>query len=320
MRKVFLSVLYLLLLTPFIFAQTVKKDHLIWKGQPYAAFTSLEFYSGYFYCAFREANHHSDNTGKDCGVTRIIRSKKGKTWELYQTFANQEHDLRDPQLCVTPDNRLMLTAEDVVYKENKAVSRCTVFSFKIGKYNFSDLADMVFIPILYKNWLWQPNNVNGKICGFLYVPHFAFAISDNGSQFQSFLKISDLQNPSEASVTFYKERYYALVRTCQNAELGISIDGESWQWFAMDEKIACPKLFVYNGRLLCVGRSYNGEKQQTTLFEIDTNGRRVKTLLHLSTALDCAYPGVVVHNGKIYVSYYQGNGKQSDIHFCEIKL
>ncbi|MGM9774626.1 MAG: hypothetical protein ACI3Y2_05430, partial [Candidatus Egerieousia sp.] len=274
------------------YADPVYEDRIIWEGQPYAAFTSLVHYDDYFYCAFREAMYHSDLTGNDCGVIRIIRSSDGKLWELYHTFSKPGYDLRDPQLCVTPDTLLMVIAEAVLYNGRKAVKRNSVVAFDEKEGGMSDFMEVVFTPELNRNWLWQPKSVNGKICGFLYRPYFAFAVSDDGIKFHVGPQKCDSNISTEASVSFYNECYYALVRTSDNAELGISIDGESWEWFPMGEKIACPNLFEYDGRLLCAGRLYNEKEQQVSLFEIDTKKKDIKLILNISSGRDCAYPGV----------------------------
>lgn len=319
MRWHIINIVCALLFVTFPLSSHKIKDRVIWEGQPYAAFTSLAYYNGYFYCTFREANQHWDNTGKDCGVIRLLRSRNSRTWKLCHTYRLEGHDLRDPQLCITPDKRLMLSVEDVVYIDKEAKYRKTLVSFINNRNNITDFEEMKLEPPLPWNWLWQPELVNGKICGFIYCPFFAFASSVDGIHFNIGDKISGLGSPTEASVTYYNNKYYAIVRTDGNAMLGNSTDTLDWQWSELNEQLASPKLFVYNNRLLCAGRSFD-KQSRTTLFEIFPDSQKVEKIVHLSQPGDSAYPGVVVHQDKIYVSYYLSNRKRSNIHFAKLDI
>lgn len=317
MKKGFAIFLLFLFGTFYSCANQIIDDRIIWKGQPYAAFTSLSHFYGYFYCAFREAGSHWDNTGKDCGVIRVIRSKDGIKWNLYRSFKIKGHDLRDPQLCITSNDQLMITVEDVVYKNHKAIYRNTVAAYKKNRGDFSELNSLQFTPSVSWNWLWQPTNINGKICGFIYCPYFAFVQSEDGIKYDILGKIDNLSMPTESSVVLYHNCLYSVVRTNGHAMLGVSKYGDEWDWLTLQEEIGCPKLFVYKDRLFCAGRSYQG-KARTTIFEIDTIKHSAITLFHLDESKDSAYPGVVVHNNRVYVTYYSGDGVNCNIHFCKI--
>ena len=51
------------------------KVRRIWKEAPCAAFTSLVFYEGNFYCAFREANTHVDKMAMIMDVSALFGQK-----------------------------------------------------------------------------------------------------------------------------------------------------------------------------------------------------------------------------------------------------
>lgn len=316
-----LIALLLLIFPPLLYSYSsiFGNDKVIWDKNTYAAFTSLEYYEGYFYCTFREAQKHWDNTGKDCGIIRLLRSKECEKWTLYHTYSIDGHDLRDPQLCITPDNRLMLTAEDVVYKSKEVKSRSTVYSFKKGKKKMSELHKLTFSPNQQWNWLWQPSLVNDTLCGFLYCPYFAFVKSTNNTDFMVGEKNASLNTPTEASVAYYNDNYFAVVRTEGNAYLGQSTTGEKWDWFELNEPIGCPKLFVTKNQLYCAGRSYVGG-HKTAIYKIDINTRRVDLVRVISKSKDSAYPGVVVHDDIVYVSYYAADKNEATIHICKLNL
>lgn len=320
MRFRLFSVFILATLCAFLHSQTIVKDIIIWKGKPYAAFTSLAYFNGYYYCAFREAKNHADLTGENNGIIHVIRSIEGNRWQLFQTFSKDGHDLRDPQLCVTPTNQLLLTAEDVVYRNNEAVYRKTISAIKIGKKQFSDLRELMFSPTLSWNWLWQTSIVNGKVCGFTYCPYFAFSRSKDGLNFEVENPIKGLNIPTEASVVYFTNKIIALARTNGNAVLGICEDGVEWRWQELNIPISCPKLIVYKDMLYCIGRTIHKNKNFLQLFNIDIENNYAESITEIHSGKDNAYPGAVIVDDVLCISYYSGDGKNSNIHFAKVKL
>lgn len=307
------------LFTP-LSAQEIISDKVIWSGQTYAAFTSLVYYNGYYYCAFREANKHWDNTGKDCGIIRLVRTRNHKQWKLFKTFKKDGHDLRDPQLFITPDNVLIISAEDVVYRNKEAVYRNTVYSFKQGMKRMPELSDLNFTPDVKWNWLWQPEIVNNKVIGFLYCPYFAMAESDDGINFRVDSRIAGLPTPTEASVSYYQGNYVAIVRTSEESYLGKSKDLKEWDWNKLNKNIECPKLFVYDNNLYVVGRLRHLLNKSVTVLHLNLKDYNAKEVLTISKGSDNGYPGVVKRGDYIYVSYYDSGSGASNIHIANIKL
>ena len=87
----------------------------IWDGAPHNAFTDLIYHQGEWFCAFREADYHSDRPTNKApgrekagrhGEVRVIVSSDGDQWESAGLVAEQGFDLRDPKLSVMPDGRI----------------------------------------------------------------------------------------------------------------------------------------------------------------------------------------------------------------------
>src|SRR5687767_7676252 len=85
----------------------------IWDAGPHNAFTSLVRFNGAWFCAFREGKGHVSPDG----AARVLTSADGETWASAARLTNPAADLRDPKLCITPDNRLMLTCAGATPKE-----------------------------------------------------------------------------------------------------------------------------------------------------------------------------------------------------------
>ena len=78
----------------------------IWHHGAHNAFTDLIRWRDRFYCTFREGYQHVSYDGK----IRVLVSEDGETWKPAALFVLPGYDLRDPELEITPDDRLMLLA------------------------------------------------------------------------------------------------------------------------------------------------------------------------------------------------------------------
>lgn len=61
MKKRFLSIIVIVIIAKIsLQAQVLVYNQKIWQGGDYAAFTSLVYYKGFYYCTFRDADKHAD--------------------------------------------------------------------------------------------------------------------------------------------------------------------------------------------------------------------------------------------------------------------
>lgn len=302
-------------------SQTITDSRIIWEGNNYAAFTSLSYYNGYFYCAFREGNSHYDANGNNCGMIRIIRSKKGKIWRNFKTIKIDGHDLRDPQLSITPAGRLILLMENVVYKQGKAIFRKSCVAFIFPKKELSELLPISYKPALERNWLWNIEWIDNIAYGFIYVPFFALVKSTDGLNYNIVRKFNLKQTPSEASVIVdNRNNFFAIARSEGNAYIGIGdrVSGE-WFWHASNYKIGCPKIIKVGKDVYVIGRNMSS-KPHTTLFKYNAIKKDVEPFIELSDTGDCSYPGIVYRKGYLFISHYEGNGTNSNILLTKIKI
>lgn len=317
-----LGLIGLLILFLLLTSAAIKEPstNLIWKGDSHAAFTSLVYYNNYLYCAFRNANQHADTNGKDNGCICIIRSKDGDIWESFLRFDNQEYDLRDPQLSVTPSGKLMLLTEKVQYNEGHAKTRSTAVTFIKEDGSFTPISSIHFDTYDNWNWIWNIEWIDGVAYGFCYIPFFGLVRSEDGINYELVEKIHLDGNPSEASVgKLDKNHLLAVVRRDSLAALGIyNLTEKQWQWKDCEEIIACPKILKVRRDILVVGRSYKFGLQ-TTLYKYKKSKYSLDPLVRIPGGKDCSYPGFVYKNRYLFISYHKGNARTSDIYLSKIK-
>lgn len=319
LKRIFLALF--VCLSTSMYAQKIISDEVIWVGHPYAAFTSLTYYKGYYYCSFREAKKHWDNTGEDCGNVIVICSKDSKNWEVYLTFTDPGFDLRDPQISVTADGRLMLLTEKCQYRDGKVRYRqtCTAFIGMNGE--STPLTSIVLDAAQDWNWVWNVNWFDGKAYGFTYAPYFGFVESKDGHTFDMLQKVELSDILTEASIIKLKKgKYIAVVRREKNALIGLyDTKYRLWAWKDAGYRIDCPKLISIKGEIYVLGRFY-GDVEQTAVLKLDKKELTLKKIIGIDGEKDCAYPGAVYRNGILYVTYYSGDGKRGDIHLAKIRL
>ena len=80
----------------------------IWSRAAYNSFTDLIRFRDRWFCAFREGTGHLSPDG----ALRVIASADGEHWDSVASIPCPDsfQDLRDPQLSITPDGRLMINA------------------------------------------------------------------------------------------------------------------------------------------------------------------------------------------------------------------
>ncbi len=328
--KIIVSTISLLLLLSIFIAfarnendenPRIVSSRVIYKGRPYAAFTSLVFYNGYFYCSFRDASLHYDPSGNDVGVVKIIKSKTGKKWKEFLTLKMDGIDLRDPKLSVAPNGKIMLLFNAVKYVNGSSVYRQSHVSFISADKSYSEPTPISFTPELNWNWLWDARWIKNTAYGFIYSPYFAFVSSEDGMDYNVISKLDIENSPTEADVIEYEDKFISVVRRKTNALIGISENkGEDWMWFDAGTKIGCPKLFIYKNQIYAVGRAYNKKSTCLALFRVDLSDKKVVEIFRKDSQKDNSYPGVVVKDNRLFISHYSGDEKNSSIYFSRLKF
>jgi len=309
----------------------------IWDKAPHNAFTDLTFFRDNFYCTFREGSGHVPGKTGSNGQVRVIVSGDGKNWQSRALLKKEGIDLRDPKISITPDQRLMLTIGGSIYKNGVILGRQPQVSFsdKLGE-NFSDPQPIIMDPNIRtdNDWLWRvtwhqatgygvvvvfPKTASGTESEVLLVK------TADGVNYQLVTRFNVKGSPNEATVRVASdgEMLILLRREADDRHgyLGAAQPPYTqWSWNDTQWRLGGPNFIeLPDGRLIVGTRVYTPDGTFTELFTSDRKGNFQK-LLRLPSGKDTSYPGLLFHDGLLWVSYYSGHEEKTSIYLAKVKL
>ncbi len=306
----------------------------IWDKGGHNAFTDLVRFNNLFYCCFREAQGH---VGGD-GVIRVIISSSGETWVDYATVAEAGVDLRDPKLLITPDDkRLYLLCGGSVY------GGTTELKGRRPRYATS-IEGKVWTPtqklLAEGDWLWRAvvNPVDKKYYGVSYntyptsggpKPEAEWSLKSYASSDGSVWQLSSIMKvpgqPNETTMRFLKDgSAVALVRreaADKKGTIGVSqAPYRDWKWTPLPMPVQGQNFIqLPDGSLVAASRGvFKTPGAHTVLFKMTPTS--LEPILELPSGGDCSYPGLVWHDGLLYVSYYSSHEGKTSIYLAKVKL
>ncbi len=305
----------------------------IWDGAEHSAFTDLTWFKDSFYCSFREGNGHIP--GRD-GEVRILRSADGNKWESVALLKKEGIDLRDPKLSVTPEGRLMIIMGGSIYKDRKILGRVphVAFSDKQGA-RFSEPEKVKIDPsiVSWGDWLWRvtwykdtgyaidyqigPEERKGPTAMYLLR-------TKDGKSFEKVSKIDLDGFPNEATVRFDRSgTMHVLIRRETADQMGVmarsSAPFTSWKYEKLDVRLGGPNFVFLDDQKIVMGTRVYESEIYTALFLSDARGKFRKVLSFPSSG-DNSYPGMVIKDGALWVSYYSSHEGKSSIYFSKVPL
>lgn len=305
----------------------------IWDRDTHNALTDLIRYNDTWYCAFRESDLHV--YGKN-GVIRLLSSKDGLIWEPAALFEDEGVDLRDPKLSVTPTGELMILMGGTIYTaEGKYVTRQPRVTFSRDGRKWSPLK-LILSP---HEWLWRVTWHKGTAYGFSY------RFSDPGDKYQEWtislfesvdghtydlVTTLDIKGyPNETTLRFLPSgEMIALLRRDRpqdnHAWIGVSPPPYTeWRWMPTAFYFGGPNFLILdNGDTWAAGRlmyqTPYGLMEKTVLAEMSLEG--LKPALVLPSGGDTSYPGLVYHDGFLWMTYYSSHEENTAIYLAKILL
>lgn len=315
---------------------SVKK---IWDAAPHQAFTSLIRYHDKWVCAFREASKHvvRPEDPVDARI-RVLTSEDAETWTSVAELKDPRGDIRDAKLAILPDGRLtLLTCTNFMGPgaPRKGYQSIAFFTSDLTTWTPAhDVAD----PNM---WLWGIKVHDGAAYSIGY------ACKGAGNRYLMLYKSADGMTyepvtdkmvipapyPNENSIVFDDAgsgggNATCLLRTDPDntkedvkAFLGTaSAPYSNWTWKKLDTRVGGPALTrTPDGKLLGAGRLYE-PKVHTGLFTIDPASLKVTEILPLPSGGDTSYPGLVWHDGLLYMSYYSSHEGKTSIYLAKVRL
>ena len=189
----------------------------IWDEAPHNAFTNLIRYKNEWFCVFREGQGHVSADG----ALRVITSKDGEVWTSAARITSDTADLRDAQICVTPDNKLMLSGAAALHQPADARHQTMAYFSEDGR-TWSEA-----VPIGEKDlWLWRVTWHGDTAYGIGYTTGDKWPTrftrlyqSADGKQFDVLVdKLRDKEYTNESQIVFTADdTAYCLLRRDEKA-------------------------------------------------------------------------------------------------------
>lgn len=325
----------------------------IWDNGMYNAFTSLIKYDGKYYVAFREETGHIwGDDDKAEGKIRILESRNGRRWESVALLGIDGHDMRDPNLTITPDGRLMLSTMRALYDGRKRLSCKSMVAFSSNGRDFGELT-----PVQMENeyqtgydWIWKiawGKDENGReaaygVC-YTDIPRSDTGL-ESGHTCACLVKTYDGVNYSlvcklpfvpeedanETAPLFLPDGRLALWVRREKQDThgywGVSAAPfTDWKFKDMGMRLGGPFLCnLDENTIIACSRSYNmSTSYRTVLMTCGAEGdfREVCFLPSGGEAGDTAYAGMIIEGDELWVSYYSRKGaKKPSIYLARMPL
>ncbi|MBT4098187.1 MAG: exo-alpha-sialidase [Gemmatimonadetes bacterium] len=293
----------------------------IWDHAPHNAFTDLTRFGAGWLCTFREAKGH-----EHCLATiRVLQSDDGLRWHSVAEIGEEGVDLRDPKLSIMPDGRVMLlTSANFYADDGRYITRSPRVCFSDDGLHFTPPARC----LAEDHWLWRATWHEGVAYsvsklgvgnnprrGFLYATRDGL----DWHFITEFILPNDTWTASETTVRIMPDgEMIALIRPDW---IGSSYPPyEDWSFTQIEASLGGPNFVrAPDGYLWASARGRGADGKAATILARMTRNSYEPTLI-LPSGGDCSYPGMVWHDGLLWMSYYSSHEGKSSIYLATIRL
>lgn len=301
--------------------KTVRK---IWDKAPHNAFTDLIRFKGDWYCAFREGESHVSDDGR----LRVIRSSDGDGWSSVALMTWDGGDVRDAKLSVTADGQLMLSGAVRFLKPKDGNTHQSVTWLSSDGENWSD---PYACPTGLGTWRWSVTWHKGVAYSFGYSGKDKAGCLYRSEDGKSWEAVKDDVYPdadtygNETSILFLEDdTACCLLRRDKGSCTGMLGKAQppytDWEWHDLGVRIGGPKMIALdNDRFVAGVRLYN-DKTRTSLCWIDPQNANLDEALTLPSGGDTSYPGLVLRDDVLWVSYYSSHEDKTAIYLARVQI
>jgi hypothetical protein len=153
-------------------------------------------------------------------------------------------------------------------------------------------------------------------------------VSDDGIAYRLVTKLDVPGRPNETTLCFLENGDgVALVRREGPGEDRAAWIGRSsapykdWQWHSAGMQVGGPNFLVLpSGAMIASGRLYGDKATGNKTFVGRMTLDGVKPELILPSGGDCSYPGMVWHQGLLWLSYYSSHEGKSEIYLARVRV
>jgi N-sulfoglucosamine sulfohydrolase len=304
---------------------TLESVAMIWDRGEHQAFTDLIRYQDQWVCAFREAPKHDG--GIRGSKIIILTSPDAETWTLAHAFSDPRGDVRDAKLAINPAGELVMMTAMQLFGAKSAIDRTyqTVALITTDPKNWPEPINVLDDGY----WLWglSWNNADGHGYSIGYRADYTAHLyrTSDGRSFERVVESLDsaANKPNESAFVFDGDKAYCLLRAFGPAYIGTAREPfTNWSWKRLTQPLGGPAMIqLPGGTLLGAGRRYLPDKVRTTsIVHVDPDRGRIYELLRLPSGGDTSYPGMVYHEGGIYMTYYSSHEGKSKIYFAKVAV
>ena len=305
----------------------------IWDKAEHNACTDLIRFRDSWFCVLRESSGHTANNGS----LRVITSVDGEKWESAALITSPNSDLRDAKITETPGGELMLCGAEALHDKTRHTHQSLAWFSRDGQ-SWSDrqeIADPNF-------WLWRVTWHKGTAYGLAYSVDdernnrstMRLYSSTDGRRFDTLVdNVYDVGYPNESSILFSGDKAYCLLRRDgqplhsdpKSGLLGVSEPPYTeWEWKDLGTRLGGPHIVESpDGRLVAAVRIQETEDwhpSHTSVCWIDPQAGTFDETLRLPSAGDTSYAGLVLHQGLLWISYYDSREGKTSIYLAKVDL
>ncbi len=302
-------------------AQLVRVER-IWDQAPHNAFTDLIRFHDQWFCVFREGQDHVSPDG----ALRVIASADGWKWRSVARIESPNSDLRDAKICLTPNGELMLSGAEALHDRSKHTHQSLAWFSSDGEHwsHAVPIGDPDY-------WLWRTTWHQGQAYSIGYGcrennQHVRLYRSQDGRQFETWVaNLYDQGYPNESSIVFTTDNTaYCLLRRDNaqaNGLLGISKPPyKEWTWKDLGQRLGGPHMIQLPDQRFVAAVRLHTPSVRTSLCWIDPEKGTMTEFLALPSGGDTSYPGLVWHEGHLWVSYYASHEGKTNIYMAQVRL
>ena len=306
----------------------------IWDHGKHNAFTDLIRWHDRWWCTFRESDAHVGGNG----TIRVLTSADGASWASAALIAEAGIDLRDPKFSVMPSDKLMLNCGGSVYEGKTLAGKQSRVLFSTDGRNWSAPQ-----RILHEGeWCWRVTWHDGVAYAAVYRattpssvpgPEWGLVIyrGTDGVKWEVLKEMEVKGRPNETTLRFEPNgEMIAMVRREAADTMGYigraAPPYGKWTWQVSNHRLGGPNFIRLPGGAWITGtRDYSNLKQgtkagaKTILAELEKDGR-LAPLATFPSAGDNSYPGLVWHDGLLWMSYYSSHEGKTSIYLARVKV
>jgi hypothetical protein len=296
----------------------------IWDRAPHNAFTDLARFQNRWLCVFREGQGHVSPDGS----IRVIASSNGRDWSSLALLTLRGADLRDPKITPTPDGRLMIVAAAARDRQpNGAARHQSMVWFSRDGQAWDEGHAVAEADV----WLWRViwRGDQAYCVGYGTTERnklVSLYRSRDGVSFDLLVqRLYESGYPNESGLVFLDDgTSLCLLRRDEGSRTGMLGTAHppytEWSWRDLGVAIGGPQMIkLPDGRLVAGVRLYD-KSVRTALGWIHPESGTFQEFLALPSGGDTSYPGLVWHDGLLWVSYYSSHEGKTSIYLARVKL